>query len=192
MLSSGQSFMRIDSLDGEEPYNAEMKMIRLAGFRHELNIPIAPLRPSIGPQSTMRRTYCNHGFFTVTKGLDRTSGGLFDLSSRAAVIPNVAVYMCRSQESSTGLSSYQAAPQPFLSIAMTNVVIARFHYELTSAWPIEEIDFHYTSISWILDWIDPVDGTAVNLGGVGWNGQTNAPVPPVNASNAIPGAVKFE
>lgn len=192
MLSSGQSFMRIDSYDGEEPYNSDMHMIRLAGFRHNLSVPIATLRPSVGALSTMRRSYCEHGYFTVFKGLDKTSGSIFNLCARAAIIPNVAVYMCRNDEVSSGLSSYTAQPVPFLSIAMTNVVIANFQYELKSSWPVEQVDLHYTSISWILDWIDPVDGSTVNLGGVGWNGLTNVPTPPVAASNAIPAAVKYD
>jgi type VI protein secretion system component Hcp len=73
MFSTDLTFMRIASVDGEEPYNSTMKLIRIAGFKHALAIPMSPARASLGAQSTLRRQYCEHGEFTVFKGLDKTS-----------------------------------------------------------------------------------------------------------------------
>lgn len=192
MLSSSLTFMKIDGIDGEEPYDTTMKLIRISGFKHGLHVPTMATRPSLGTTSTLRRTYCDHGDFTVYKGLDVSSGKIFDACQRAAIIANLAVYMCRSDNSSGALSSGDFMPLPFLSIVMTNVVISGFTYEMQLGWPTERVDIRYTSISWILDWVSPKDGTAANLPGVGWNGSTNKPTPPYAASSAIPATVGYK
>lgn len=152
---------------------------------------MSPARASLGAQSTLRRQYCEHGEFTVFKGLDKTSCKIFDLCSRAAIVSDIAVYMCRSDASGSALNSGDFVPTPFLSIVMTNAVISGFTYEMQSGWPTERVDIRYTSISWIVDWISPIDGSTVNIPGVGWNGGTNVPTPPYTASSAIPATVKF-
>jgi len=191
VLNSSMAYMRIANVDGEEPYGSTMKLIKIAGFRHGLTVPMSPMRPSVGAQATLRRSYCEHGDMSVFKGLDTTSGKIFDLCSRAAIITDISLLLCRSDTGSNPLNSGEYGPIPFLSIVMTQAVIANFTYEFKSGWPTEQLDIRYTSISWILDWVSPVNGAAANLGGVGWNGGTNVPTPPYTSSAMIPSTVNY-
>lgn len=176
-------FMRVDGIEGEEPIGDSQKMIMIASYSHGVGISISPSRPSLGKDATLRRSYCQHGLFQVTKGFDKTSPKLFDACTNGVIFPNVVIYACNSSFNSMTKSS---EPKPFLSIVMTEAVMAEFQYGFSDGWQVESIGFRYSSIGWTTNWVSPEDGKAETLEPVGWDGLTNE-----EASVPVPSSLKW-
>ncbi len=176
-------FMRLDGIDGEEPIGADQKLIRIDNYSHRLSMPSAPMRPSAGPDATMRRSYCDHGLFIVNKALDMTTPKLLAAAANGVVFPNVAIYVGGTDYSTlTNVSK----PDPFITIIMTDAIIADFAYGFDGEWQTEKIAWRYTSIGWEVKWTNPDDGSAAQLEPVGWKGDTNKA-----ATVSVPSAVEF-
>jgi type VI secretion system secreted protein Hcp len=165
-------YMRIDDIKGQEPIGDDpMDLIKIISYRHALLMPIAPFRPSVGMHARLRRSYCEHGLFTVTKGFDKTSPKLFEACANGVVFPTVLIHLCITKGKGAKLKEREM--DPMLTIVMTDAVMASFDYGFAGEWPIETIEFRYTSIGWKTTWVDPKDGKEEFLSPVGWNGGTN-------------------
>lgn len=178
-------YMRLEGIEGEEPLGSDEKAIRLNSYSHNLTLPVAPMRPSVGDGATLRRSYCQHGHFQVTKGFDRTSPKLFNACANGVVFETVAIYLCMSAKT-TSPTSDGYEPEPFLSILLKTSVIADFRYGYSGEWPVETLAFRYTSIGWKTGWVNPETGEDENLEPIGWDGAENAP-----AQLSIPSSVKW-
>jgi type VI protein secretion system component Hcp len=176
-------YLRLEGVDGEEPIGDSQKMIAIAGYSHSLSMPVAPGRPSLGEDAAFRRSYCQHGLFTVTKGFDMTSPKLFAACANGIVFPNAAVHTC-SQKFNTSAKSSE--PAPMLTITMTDAVMVDFSYGFQGGWQVETISFQYAKIGWKVNWADPETGDPANLEPVGWDGLTNKA-----GEVSIPSAVKW-
>ena len=176
-------YLRLEGLDGEEPIGDSQKMIAIQSYSHSVSMPVSPMRPSVGADASFRRSYCQHGLFSVVKGFDRTSTRLFEASTNGIVFPNVAIYAC-SQSFSSAKKSSEA--KPMLTIILTDAIIADFSYGFSDGWQVETIGFQYASIGWESKWPDPETGNESNLEPVGWDGRENK-----TGSISIPAAVKW-
>jgi type VI secretion system Hcp family effector len=180
-------YMAVDGIPGEQPIDSGQKLIQLIGFDHTLGAQAGVARPSVGDNAAFRRSYCQHGLFTVRKPLDKTSTQLLSACAASVSIANVAVYVCSSvASSSTGLTSSTYGPQPFYTILMENVIIDSMTYGCQGDWPMEEIQFLYGSITWELEWINRTSGQMVAESPVGWDGQKN-----VSSADSVPSSVAF-
>jgi len=166
-------FMRLqgDNFAGEEPIGDSKDLIRILSYSHNISTPVSALRPNVGDDARNRRGPCEHGLFRVTKALDKTSSKLFSASCNGIMFKNVAIFLCSQDFNS---SSNTSEMQPFFTIYLTEAIIAEYSYECEGKWPLEYLSFHYTSIGWDLDWIDPDPGddtaTLTQLSEVGWDG----------------------
>lgn len=167
-------FMKMDGIEGEEPVGSDQKSIRLTSFSHGLSVPVTPGRVSVGEDSALRRSSCEHAMFSVTKFFDKTSSKLFAACANCVLFESVAIYLCMSDKAS-GPAADGNEPAPFLSIIMENVIIANFSYSYASGWPDESLTLRYSSIGWKTKWFDPEEGSSENLAPVGWNGAENVP-----------------
>jgi type VI protein secretion system component Hcp len=175
-------FMRLEGIEGEEPIGDSEKLIKIESYSHSLGTPTAPFRPSVGEDAALRRPYCQHGLFTVTKGFDITSSRLFEACANGVVFPTVAIFLCVHREA--GLTK-DLEMKPLLTIVLEDAVMASFDYGFQGGWPAESIGFRYTSIGWEVDWIDPATGEDKKLDPVGWDGMENVP------AAVSPGSVKW-
>ncbi|MEQ8788332.1 MAG: type VI secretion system tube protein Hcp [Pirellulaceae bacterium] len=187
-MSTGQLlYMAVDGIPGEQPIDSGQTLIQLIGFDHTLGAQAGLARPSVGENAAFRRSYCQHGLFTVRKALDKTSTKLLNACAASVTIADVAVYVCSSVSSSgTGLSSTTFSPQPFYTILLENVIIDSMSYGCQGDWPMEVIRFLYGSITWELEWINRTSGKMTAESPVGWNGQKN-----VSSADSVPSGVAF-
>ena len=178
-------FLKIEGIDGEEPIGEtpEKKMIRLSGYSHSLDMELSASRPSLGPDATLRRSYCRHGLFAVQKGLDLATPKLLQACANGVIFPNVAIHVCTLQD--VTFPSRKKVPKPILSIVMTDAIIAHHSYGFQDKWPTEQISFQYTSIGWNCNWYKPKDGSSTAIP-TGWDGSSNE-----DKVLAVPAAVKF-
>lgn len=168
-------FMKLEGVDGEEPIGESQEMIAIHGYSHSLTMPVAPSRPSVGKDAVFRRTYCQHGLFTVVKGFDVSSPKLFEACANGVVFPNAVVHVCSQDFNSTKKKS---GPEPFLSIVLSDALMVDFSYGFENGWQVESIAFRYASIGWKTEWRNPEDGKVANLEPVGWDGLANVPEQP--------------
>lgn len=166
-------FMRLqgDNFAGEEPIGDSKDLIRILSYSHNISTPISALRPNVGDDARNRRGPCEHGLFQVTKALDKTSSKLFSACCNGVMFKNAAIFLCSQDQNSMTKTSEM---NPFFTINLAEAIIADYSYKCEGQWPLEFLSFHYTSIGWDLDWIDPdpsnLTATLTQLSDVGWDG----------------------
>lgn len=167
---SGMMYMFVTQAPGEEPVDTDnhWNLVRITGYEHSLVNEVTTMRPSAGANVGLRRGQTRHGNFVVHKELDKSSTMLFRFAEMSVVIPRVSLFLCQ-----TTMANAAATLEPFLTLELTNSVIASFEHGSKGGWPTETLRFHYTSFNWALDWrarADDADlGTIVNQ----WDGTKN-------------------
>lgn len=165
-------FMKLKGIDGEEPIGSDQKLVRIQTYSHAVSQTVAPLRPSVGESTLLRRGLGDQHQFVVTRHFDKVSPKLFDAASAGIVFEFVVIFYCTVMPDSKGEKS---DPEPLLKIVMKNAIISQFEYGFVDTWPQETLSFNYMSIGWDTKWPDPTDGKVASLSPAGWNGEKNVP-----------------
>ncbi len=133
------AFLQIDGIPGESTDSKHKDWIEIVDYAHTMAQKTSDTASSSGARASER---ANHGLFTVTKDLDKSSPKLAVSLNNGASIPKVRMELCRA----TG------DKQLYMVYEMSDVIVADITVrgDMTGerSVPTEMVSFSYGEIEW--------------------------------------------
>jgi type VI secretion system secreted protein Hcp len=132
------AFLQIKGIEGESSDKGHEKWIEIESFHHGLSQPSSGSVSTAGGRAAER---CDHGDFTITKALDKSSPKLALFCSNGAHIGEIKLELWRAAGDKAKYMQY----------LLTDAIVSAVRYGSSQGdgkLPLEEVSFSYGTIEW--------------------------------------------